>query len=95
MTVQMLERFQRRTKLDVDAARKHVLAAAAELNRARQTDDVADGRDTSAAFDANVNRQRMSPTPPRTVPVRISLTARSVPAAAVRRRQLISPATAT
>jgi hypothetical protein len=71
LTAQMLERFQRRTKQDVDAARKHVLAATAELDRARQTDGLAAGSDTSAAFDADVNRRRMSPTPPRTVPVRV------------------------
>ena len=66
---QMLERFQRRTKQDVDAARKNVLAATAELARICTSETLAAGHDTGAAFDANVNRQRMSPTPPRTVPV--------------------------
>ena len=67
--VQMLERFQRHTKQDVDAARKNVLAATAELARVRASEGLVAGQDTGAAFDANVNRQRMSPTPPRTVPV--------------------------
>ena len=67
----MLERFQKRTKQDVDAARKNVLAATAELARVRASEGLAAGQDTGAAFDANVNRRRMSPTPPRTVPVRL------------------------
>ena len=66
---QMLERFQRRTKQDVDAARKNVLAATAELARVRASEGLAVGQNTGAAFDADVNRRRMSPTPPRTVPV--------------------------
>lgn len=65
----MLERFQRRTKQDVDAARKNALAATAELGRIRESEGLAGGQDTGVAFDANVNRRRMSPTPPRTVPV--------------------------
>ena len=65
----MYDRFQRRTKQDVDAARKNVLAATAELGRIRASEGLAAGQDTGAAFDANVNRRRMSPTPPRTVPV--------------------------
>ncbi len=74
---QMLERFQRRTKQDVDAARKNVLAAMAELARIRTSETLASGQDTGAAFDANVNRQRMSPTPPRTVPVSSTCSKRS------------------
>lgn len=54
----------------MDATRKHVLAATAELERVRQSAGLADGEDVSAAFNGAVNRSLMAPTPPRTVPVR-------------------------
>lgn len=67
---QALTRFEGGSKQDVDATRKHVLAATAELENVCQSAGLAEGEDVSAAFNATVNRGLMAPTPPRTVPVR-------------------------
>lgn len=56
---------------DLDAAARHLVAAAGELQRCRNSAGLAAHDDTVAScFDASVNRRQMAPTPPRSMPVR-------------------------
>jgi hypothetical protein len=55
---------------DLDSAARHLTAAAAELQRLRGSAGLAQHDSTVAAcFDASVNRRKMAPTPPRSMPV--------------------------
>jgi hypothetical protein len=55
---------------DLDSAARHLTAAAAELQRLRASASLAQHDAVVAAcFDASVNRRKMAPTPPRSMPV--------------------------
>ena len=55
---------------DLDAAARHLTAVTAELQRLRGSAGLAQHDPVVAAcFDASVNRRKMAPTPPRSMPV--------------------------
>lgn len=55
---------------DLDSAARHLTAAIAELQRLRMSAGLGQHDAVVAAcFDASVNRRKMAPTPPRSMPV--------------------------
>ena len=68
-SAQGLQRMAGGTRGDLDAARKQLLAAQAELVRVRASSSRAAPPDQAPGFDPDVNRQLMAPVPPRPIQV--------------------------
>lgn len=67
--VQGLQRIAAGTRGDLDAARKQLLAAQAELARVRASGGGGVPAEQAPGFDPDVNRRLMAPVPPRPIQV--------------------------
>lgn len=67
--MQGLQRMAAGTRGDLDAARKQLLAAQAELARVRASGGGGVPAEQAPGFDPDVNRRLMAPVPPRPIQV--------------------------
>ena len=63
--MQALQKLHSRSKQDLEAARKQLILAVAELQRVRDTTGQAE--DCAEGFDPQINRRLLGPAPPRAV----------------------------